>query len=256
VADLDEVAAELRLAHAPATIAETSVLRWGVDSNQEIVEALAPLLGEARCARLDAVAGARLASVAAVLEDLHDPHNLGACLRSCEAMGVHRVHIVSVRNRFRTSARVTQGCEKWLEIARHRSAAAAAAAVKAAGLKLYAAVPEAALTVGELDGGKPAAIAFGNEHTGLSPELRALADGEVRIAMHGFSQSLNVSVSAAIALSAITEARRRALGRAGDLDPRELLALRARWYGREVRGWEKVVERWRRESVERGGGAR
>ena len=62
--------------------------------------------------------------------------------------------------------------------------------------------------------------------------------------MHGCSQSLNVSVSVAVALHVLTEARRRALGRPGDLDGRALAELRARYYARDVRNWRQVVARY------------
>jgi tRNA (guanosine-2'-O-)-methyltransferase len=214
---------------------------------RDVCAAIAPLLGETRTAKLDAVAAGRLAGVAAVLEDIRDPHNAGAVLRSCEAMGVLGVHLISVRQRFRTSMRVTQGSEKWLELSRHASAKACADALHAAGYALYAAVPGGALTVGEIDPLQKSALIFGNEHLGLSPELRALSDGEFRIPMFGFSQSLNVSVSAAISLSALCAARRRAIGRDGDLEVDQLNALRARYYARDIRGWEAIVERFVRE---------
>jgi tRNA (guanosine-2'-O-)-methyltransferase len=209
----------------------------------DVVAALGPLIGAERSARIDAVAAARLGGVAAVLEELHDPHNTGACLRSCEAMGVHQVHLIHGRGRFRTSARITQGCEKWLALERHTDAAECARAVRARGLKLYAAVPGAARSLWQLDPRQPTALAFGNEHTGLSPALRAAADGEFAIPMHGASQSLNVSVSAAVSLAVLSERRRQALGAPGDLDERARTELRARYYALEVRGWRAVVAR-------------
>ena len=210
----------------------------------DVVAALAPLIGEARSARIDRVAAARLGGVAAVLEELHDPHNTGACLRSCEAMGVHQVHLIHARGRFRTSARVTQGCEKWLAIERHGDGEACARAVRRRGMKLYAAVPGAARTLWQLDPLAPTALAFGNEHTGLSPALRAACDGEFQIPMHGASQSLNVSVSVAVSIAVHAERRRQALGRPGDLDEAAATALRARYYALEVRGWRAAVARF------------
>lgn len=263
MADLDEVSPELGLAHRAAKLeralrtvkqeARGAATGLGVVSRAveiggfdpvDVVAALAPLVGEERAAKIEAVAAARLAGVAVVLEDLRDPHNAGAALRSSEAMGVLGVHIISTRHRFRTSARVTQGCEKWLEVHRHGDAAACAASLRERGVRLLAAVPDAPLTVEEIDPRVPTALAFGNEHTGLSPELRALADGEFRIPMHGFSQSLNVSVSVAVSLHVLSEARRRALGREGDLEGGALMALRARCYARDVRNAAAVVARY------------
>ena len=209
----------------------------------DVVAALYPLLGAERAAKLDAVAAGRLRGVVCVLEDLRDPHNAGAALRSCEAMGVLGVHIITVRQRFRTSVRVTQGSEKWLEVERHASVASSLQALSRRGVRVLAAMPGAPATLEELDPRVPTALAFGNEHVGLSPELLALADGQFRIPMHGCSQSLNVSVSVAVSLHVLSEARRRALGQPGDLDAREVMALRARYYARDLRNAAAVVAR-------------
>jgi tRNA (guanosine-2'-O-)-methyltransferase len=214
----------------------------------EVVGALAPLLGPARASRLDAIAAGRLDGVSVVIEDLLDPHNYGAVLRSCEAMGALHVHTINSKNRFRVSARVTQGCERWLDIHPFEAAAASIAALHKGGWHVLAAVPGAALSVDDIDeqlAGARVALAFGNEHLGLSPELRALADGEFSIPMHGASQSLNVSVSVAVSLHVVTEARRKRLGRAGDLDEDALQRLRARYYAADVRGHRAVIDRWR-----------
>lgn len=210
----------------------------------DVVRALAPLLGDERAAKLDAVARGRIVGVTIVLEDIRDPHNAAAALRSSEAMGLAEVHLVTPRHRFRTSARVTQGCEKWLAIARHADAASCAEALHRRGFRLLGASPDAARTVGELDARERTALCFGNEHTGLSPELRALTDGEFKIPMYGCSQSLNVSVAVAVAVHALTEARRSALGRIGDLDGEALDELRAKYYSLDVREWRKVVARY------------
>src|SRR5438552_1244185 len=80
----------------------------------EVIAALGPVLEEGRAAKLDAVAAARLGGVTLVIEDLIDPHNYGAVLRSAESMGLLHVHTINARNRFRVSPRVTQNCERWL----------------------------------------------------------------------------------------------------------------------------------------------
>ena len=91
-----------------------------------IVELLRPLVDEKRAARIDEVTAGRLSGVIVVLEDLHDPHNGGAVLRSSEAMGVSEVHIIASRERFRVSDKVTQGCDKWLDVMEHAEWARAA----------------------------------------------------------------------------------------------------------------------------------
>ena len=213
----------------------------GMVTSSKVVQALAPLLVAGRKERIDQVAASRLGGLAVVLEDLRDPHNAGAALRSCEAMGVPQVHVISMAQRFRTAARVTQGCEKWLDLRRWTNSEDCLKAVRDAGFRIYAAVPEADLCAAEIDVSGPVALAFGNEHLGLSPRLRALAEGEFRIPMYGFSRSLNVSVSVAIALHVVSESRRRPIGRPGDLDDESRLELTGRYYALDVRGASAII---------------
>src|SRR5439155_835797 len=119
--------------------------------------------------------------------------------------------------------------------------------LKARGFRLYAAVPGAACALEELDPVEPAAFLIGNEHAGLTPRARALADREFRIPLHGFSQSVNLSVATALTVFTHAARRRRALGRDGDLDGAALKKLRAAWYASDLRGADAIVERWRRD---------
>ena len=93
-----------------------------------------------------------------------------------EAGGIQTVHAVEQSEKFRFSSEVSQGCEKWLDVERHPSFAAARGRLVAAGFALYAAVPDAAASLDDLDFGRPAAIVVGNEHAGLTDMARAGAD--------------------------------------------------------------------------------
>jgi tRNA (guanosine-2'-O-)-methyltransferase len=210
-----------------------------------VCAALAPLLLDERRARIDASVAARLGGLRLLIENLHDPHNGAAVLRSAEAFGIQRVDVVEAAEPFRFSGAVTQGCEKWLDVVRHATLRAALDGLRADGFALYAAVPGAALTVGDLDFARPAAVMVGNEHAGLSPEARAAADAAFEIPMPGMTRSLNLSVAAALIAERAAAARRRALGAPGDLDPAAQLALRARFYAASVRGADPVVARYR-----------
>lgn len=214
-----------------------------MDDAELVIAALSPHLGDERRAKIDRVAAARLGGLVVVLEHLHDPHNGAAALRSCEAAGVREVRIVGAS--FRASERVTQGCDKWLDLGRDDSIDACAAALKARGFRLYAAVPGAALSLHQLDPLQPAAFVMGNEHEGLTAAARAVCDVEFAIPMHGFSQSVNLSVATALCVHTHAERRRRALGRDGDLDDAALLALRADYYRRDLRGADAIIARHR-----------
>jgi tRNA (guanosine-2'-O-)-methyltransferase len=205
--------------------------------------ALGPLLLDERRSRIDEAAAARLVGLRVVIENLHDPHNGAAVLRSAEAFGVQRVEVIESVEPFRFSSTVTQGCEKWLDVVRHRTLAAAVAALRAEGFAIYAAVPGATATVEDLDFARPAAVMVGNEHAGLTTEAIAAADVPFGIPMAGMTRSLNLSVATALIVERAAALRRRAIGRPGDLDDAAVLALRARFYAASVRGAELVLAR-------------
>ncbi len=206
-----------------------------------VVAALRPLLSDERMARIEAVLDARLAGLTLVVENLYDPHNGAAAVRSAEAFGLVAVHAVEGTGRFTASPAVTIGCEKWIDLHRHRDVAAACAAL--AGMIHVAAVPGAGITVDDLPADQPCAFWFGNEHDGLSGEALAACTHRVEIPMFGFTRSFNLSVSAALILARASERRRAALGRAGDLAAEERARRRARWYAQDIRGAAEIIER-------------
>lgn len=208
-----------------------------------VCQALEPLLVTGRRERIEATIESRLGGLTLLIENLHDPHNGAAVLRSAEAFGIQTVHVVEPAEKFRFSSDVSQGCEKWLDIERHATFAAARARLHAAGFLLYAAVPEASSSLHELDFGRPAAIVVGNEHAGLSETAVAGADARFTIPMAGMTRSLNLSVAAAVVAFHASGRRRQALGRAGDLDEGARLRLRARFYAASVRGADQIVMR-------------
>ena len=204
---------------------------------------LGPLLLDERRVRIDGAAAARLGGLRMVIENLHDPHNGAAVLRSAEAFGIQRVDVIESVEPFRFSSVVTQGCEKWLDVVRHPTLTEAVASLRADGFALYAAVPDAVATVEDLDFARPAAVMIGNEHDGLTSEAIAAADVVFGIPMPGMTRSLNLSVAAALIAERAAQLRRRAIGRSGDLDDAAVLALRARFYAASVRGADVVLAR-------------
>ncbi|HEX4458929.1 MAG TPA: RNA methyltransferase [Polyangia bacterium] len=216
-----------------------------IEDAQLVVDALSQHVGDERREKLERVVASRLGGLVVVLEQLVDPHNGGAALRSCEANGVREVHVVG--STFGFSERVTQGCDKWLDIARDETIERCAGELKARGFKLYAAVPGAAVALEELDPLAPAAFLVGNERDGLTAAARAACDVEFAIPMHGFSQSVNLSVATALCVYTHASRRRRALGTIGDLDADARLRLLADYYWRDVRGAEAIVARARQE---------
>jgi len=200
-----------------------------------VIDALAPLISRERLARIDAVVAQRLRCVVAVLEAVDDPRNVAAVLRSADAFGIQEVHLIERDQPFLASRRVTQGAERWLDLIRHPTPAACVGSLHARGFQVYVATMHGELTPEHLRPVGKLALVFGNEHDGASRELVQACDGRCAIAMRGFSQSLNVSVAAAVALHAVTSDRQ------GDLAPHQRAELRARFMLLSVERGEQVV---------------
>jgi tRNA (guanosine-2'-O-)-methyltransferase len=207
----------------------------------DVIEALSPLIGQERLARLDSVLRQRTRAVAVVLEAVDDPRNVSAVLRSADAFGVQEVHLVRGEQPFLASKLVSQGADQWLDVIEHASAASAVAALHARGFAVYAATMDGGVAPAELATIDSVAMVLGNEQRGASRELLDACDGCCTIPMRGFSQSLNVSVAAAIMMHAATAGRR------SELCADEQQALRARYMLLSVPRADEVV----REHLER-----
>jgi tRNA (guanosine-2'-O-)-methyltransferase len=199
-------------------------------SPDDVLEALSPQLTEERKARIDDVLARRLASLTVVLENLHDPHNGAAALRSVEGFGLTDLHVVESNEPFRFAHSVPIGCDKWVALTKHKTFAACADLLHARGFRLYAAVPGAQMTLSDIDVSQPAALVFGNEHDGLSAEAQAACDATFSIPMTGFTQSFNLSVSVSLGVYETARRRRAFLAADGDLPEQERARLRAEWY--------------------------
>jgi tRNA (guanosine-2'-O-)-methyltransferase len=203
---------------------------------QLTIQLLEPLVMEARRERLQEVVNRRLSSVAVVFDAPHDPHNGAAVVRSCEAFGVHDVHVVESREPFLVATSVARSAEKWVDVHCHKRAAEAIAALERGRFEMVAAEAGGELLPEDLVHVPRLALVLGNERDGISRELRAACKRSVRVPMRGFVESLNVSVTAAILLCAATT------GRPGDLSPAQRRKLYARCLYLSVARAEEVLE--------------
>ena len=211
---------------------------------QAVLEAATPMLEDTRIARLEEGLDAKLQSVTVVLENLYDPHNGAAAVRSAEAFGLADLHTIDgATGEFQAAPDVSLGTQKWIDLHGHASPAQCASSLRGQGFVLCATVPGAELELEELPVDKPLAIWFGNERDGLSQEAQDLCDHRVSIEMHGFCQSFNLSVSVAMFVHRLAAKRRQYLGVKGDLSPERRERTQARWRGISVRSLDKVLRR-------------
>jgi tRNA (guanosine-2'-O-)-methyltransferase len=188
-----------------------------------VIEVLEPLALPRRVERMRSVLAARVKSVTVVMDAPHDPHNGSAIMRSCEAFGVQSLHVVERIEPFMIARTVSQGTERWVDIHRHSDAEHALSVLESGQFSLAVAHPRGELLPRDLKHLDRVAIIMGNERDGVCDELTRAATHTVRVPMRGFVESLNVSVTTALLLSAAVE------DRPGDLSDteRELLLARA-----------------------------
>ena len=181
------------------------------------------------------VARQRILDVVLVIQDVHDPHNVSACLRSAEAFGIQQCMIVHPKGSFKTSS-VARGTSKWLTIEKCSSIEQGARSLRDRGYRIYAAMPSQQPThLDELPVEQPIAVLFGNEHLGVDQGWEPWLAGSFTIPMAGMVESLNISVSAAITLQSIS-ARKRGMGYA--IGEHEQTGLLDHWICRQLPKWE------------------
>lgn len=207
---------------------------------------LSQRLTESRRERMLAVARERTRHLRLVVQDVHQPHNVSACLRSADAFGLDLVDVVTLKQNFKPST-VARGVDGWLSIKRHTAVKDCVAGLRADGFRLVAGLPrQDARSLYELPAGEKLAVIFGNEHAGIATEWLEHIDYPFTIPMVGMVESLNISVSAAITLAHLTRAARAAVPRDQYfLSSEAQEALLGKWICAQVPSWEAELARLR-----------
>lgn len=183
----------------------------GLDKIQKarLLDFLFGLLTDERKSRFAGVLELRTRYMTIILEDIYQPHNASAVLRSCDCFGIQDVHIIENRNRYQVNPDVALGSSKWLNLYKYSGSGSNTAecisSLKKKGYRIVATTPHKNdHTPDSLPLSEPFALLFGTELQGLSEEAISLADEFIRIPMFGFTESLNISVSAAILLNTLS----------------------------------------------------
>ncbi len=156
----------------------------------------------------------RTRHITVVLEDIYQSHNASAVLRTCDLTGVLDVHIIENRNRYRVNPDVALGSSKWLNLYTHNqqqdNTSSTIRELKKKGYRIVATTPHReSQSLEEIKVDSKIAVLFGTELTGLSETAIEQADEYLRIPMYGFTESYNISVSAALVLFTLTERMRK-----------------------------------------------
>jgi tRNA (guanosine-2'-O-)-methyltransferase len=176
----------------------------------ELITYLSQFVSDTRRAKFDHVLNFRTKHITIALEDLYQPHNASAVLRSCDIFGIQDIHIIENKNAYTVNKDIALGAPKWLNLHRYRKAENNSLdcilKLKEQGYRIVATTPhEKDCNLEDLSVDKPLALFFGTELTGISDTVREHADEFVKIPMYGFTESFNISVSAALCLHSLKE---------------------------------------------------
>lgn len=196
---------------------------------------------------IDRTVNDRTRYITLALEDIFQPQNASAVIRSCDCFGVQDLHVIENRNEYNLNPDVVLGSSKWVDLHRYNekenNTLDTIKELKSKGYRIIATSPHAddiLLPDFDLNKGK-AAFFFGTELTGLSNEVMEQADEYVKIPMYGFTESFNISVSAALVLNHLATSLRRS-NIDWQLSEAEKLELKLEWLLKTVKSGEKLLE--------------
>lgn len=172
---------------------------------KELIQYLSQFVSDTRKEKFEEVLKFRTRHITIALEDLYQPHNASAVLRSCDIFGIQDIHIIENKHAYTVNKDIAMGSPKWLNLHKYRNTEDntldCIQKLKAKGYRIVATSPHPnGYEIKDLPVDKPLALFFGTELTGISETVREQADEFVMIPMYGFTESFNISVSAALCL--------------------------------------------------------
>ncbi len=221
-------------------------------TDQQLYEQLSQFISPNKRELFDRMAPLRTRHVTVVLEDIYQSQNASAVVRTSDLVGLQDIHVIENRNAYQLNPDVTLGSSKWVDVHRYRThpnnTLACVEALKKKGYRVVTTSPRSEhITPENIDLQRPMAFCFGTELTGLSDELMNAADEHLRIPMFGFTESFNISVSAAITLYTVMQ-RLRASDVKWQLGDEELQALKLSWARKMVHSAAHLEARLRRDA--------
>lgn len=213
-------------------------------SDIEYLEYLEGFLTESRKQRFLDVLNTRTKHLTVVMEDVFQLHNTSAVMRSCEVFGVQELGVIEKRFGKTIDKEIALGAEKWVDIHRYNSNQNCIDDLKARGYRIVATTPHVdANYLEDFDITEPAAIFFGTEKYGLSEDIMEQADAFIKIPMVGFTESLNISVSAAITIQNLTT-RLRNSTIDWQLTDKEIFEKRIDWSRKSIKDIDFITQRY------------
>lgn len=208
-----------------------------MEPKQSLEELLAQVT-ERRRTLLTEVAARRTRHFCMVLEDLFDPHNISAVIRTAEVFGLQDVHVIEEVNQYKVNKSILKGSFKWMTISLYARRRACLERLRNAGYKIAVASTNTENSVFDLDLSKPTAFYLGSEFHGNHPDTLAAADYEFKLPQYGITESMNVSVAGGVLMAYLDMFMQREGREKFALPKAEQTELLYTWLDRHVNGME------------------
>lgn len=209
-----------------------------------LLEYLERFLTEERRQKFADVLSRRTKHFTVAIQDVFQVHNTSAVIRSCDVFGIQEAHIIEERFGNRLDKNIAMGAQKWVDVHRHASTDDCIKELRRQGYRIIATTPHNdSCFVDEFDVSQRSALFFGTEKDGLSDDVMDQADGFLKIPMAGFTESLNISVSAAVILHTLTGKLKKS-GIPWQLSEEEMLEKRMDWSRKSIKSVEEILRRY------------
>jgi len=216
--------------------------------DEKLVAYLESYLTEHRRERFEQVLAQRTKHFTVATEDVYQLHNTSAVMRSCDVFGIQELHVIEEVNVKRIDREIAMGAQKWVDLHRYHSAKDCISVLKQQGYQIVATTPHTNdLVLQDFDATKKSCFFFGRETQGLSDEVLENADCFLKIPMFGFTESLNISVSAAIILQHVTTKLKQS-DISWQLSESEILEKRYDWCTKTIKSIDQIIERYKNQT--------
>ncbi|ULC58845.1 RNA methyltransferase [Flaviramulus sp. BrNp1-15] len=210
----------------------------------KLLEHLETYLTDNRRNRFDAVLSQRTKHFTVATEDVYQLHNTSAVIRSCDVFGIQEVNIIEERNTKRIDREISMGAQKWVDLNRYNTVQDCIDNLKQKDYQIVATTPHTNdCELHNFDVSKKSCFFFGRETEGLSQEVLDMADCYLKIPMVGFTESLNISVSAAIILQHVTT-KLKQTDINWQLTENEINEKRFDWCKKTIKSYDEIIERY------------
>ena len=211
----------------------------------KLLDYLESYLTENRRKRFQKVLSQRTKHFTVATEDVYQLHNTSAVIRSCDVFGIQEVNIVEEVNSKRIDREIAMGAQKWVDLNRYHTTKSCIEDLKSKGYQIVATTPHAQdCELIDFDISKKSCFFFGRETEGLSQQVIDKADSFLKIPMVGFTESLNISVSAAIILQYATSKLRKSDIK-WQLTEQEIIEKRFDWIKKTIKNYDAIIEHYK-----------